>query len=170
MPLLLLLSLQACLTLPAPLFSSSIPWARKRTGASAVGDVQLEAFYLLFYQLTPPLLSSKPRAHIPLPTPPSWSQIYQVRHLDAAASVIVPESPTPRTHCLFLVLRQRLRRRRFRGPVSEIPLTFGLLNSYFFWRWFVFVTVGRTILPNLVGDDTVENSWVANWIPRLFYK
>ena len=32
------------------------------------------------------------------------------------------------------------------------------------------MTVGRSCLPNLVGDGTVENSWGANWIPRLFYK
>ena len=47
---------------------------------------------------------------------------------------------------------------------------FGLLTSYFFWWWFALVTVGRASLPSLVGNDSVENSWGANWIPRLFYE
>ena len=62
-------------------------------------------------------------------------------HHNAAASVVFPEysppplsCPIPQTRHLFIVLLQRLcRRRRLRGPVSERLLTFGLLTSYFFW-------------------------------------
>ena len=36
--------------------------------------------------------------------------------------------------------------------------TFVLLNSSFVWCRFSLVTVGPASLPNLVGNDTVENS------------
>ena len=55
-------------------------------------------------------------------------------------------------------------------PVSKILLTFGFLTSYFFWWRFSLMTVGRTSIPNLFGNYSVENSWGANWIPRLFYE
>ena len=136
-----------------PTLSSSIPWthhlsssdasvaiaksfgpsARKHTGASAIGDVHSDALYCVLPQLTHPLSSSRPRAHLPLPTPPSWSPFPKARHCDTVATAAVPEYPIPQTHCLFLVLSQRLCcRHRFCGPCSEILLTFGLLNSYFF--------------------------------------
>ena len=152
-----------------PPSSLSIPWACKFTCASAVGEFHSDALYLMLPQLTHLLLLSKSQAHIPLPTPLSLSPITQARHRDAAASVVVPKYHIPRTNCLFLFLRQRLRcRRRLRGPFSERLLTFGLLTSYFFWWQFALVTVERASIPNLVGNDTVENSWGANWIPRLF--
>ena len=67
-------------------------------------------------------------------TTESWSPITKDRYCNAATSVVVPESLITQTHCLFLVLRQRLRRRRqFRGPISERLINFGLLTSYFFW-------------------------------------
>ena len=56
------------------------------------------------------------------------------------------------------------------GSGSKRLLTFGLLTSYFFWWLFALVNVGNASLPNLVGNDSVENSWVANWIPRSFYE
>ena len=55
-------------------------------------------------------------------------------------------------------------------PFSKRLLTFGLLTSYFLWWQFVLVTVRRASIPCLFGDDTVENSWGENWIPRLFYE
>ena len=51
---------------------------------------------------------------------------------------------------------------------SRTPTSGPRLTSYFFlWR-FVLVTVGRTSLPYLVCNNTVENSWGVNWIPREF--
>ena len=32
------------------------------------------------------------------------------------------------------------------------------------------MTVGRSCIPNFVGDGTVENSWGEKWIPRVFYE
>ena len=108
-------------------------WRLRRCRHSLVVDVQSDAFYLLLPQLTPPLSSLRSRAHLPLPTPPSCSPFPKDRHRDAAATVVVPKSPIPRTHCIFLVLDQRLRCcRQLRGPGSEKILTFGLLTSFFF--------------------------------------
>ena len=96
-----------------PLLSSLRPRdSRKHTDASAVGDVHSDTLYLLLPQLTPPLSSLRPRAHLTLPRHPSWSPIPKECHHNTAASVVAPESPITRTHCLFLVLHQRLRRRR----------------------------------------------------------
>ena len=140
-----------------PLLSSRPRASRKHTGASTVGDIHSDALYLLLPQFTPQLSSSIPWAHLPLPTPPSWLPIPKAWHHDASASVVVPKYPIPWTHCLFLVLCQRLRRRRkFRGPVSEGLLIFGLLTSYLLWWRFSPVTFGRGCLPNLVGDGTIE--------------
>ena len=58
------LSPQDRLTLPTPLLSSSIPWYRKHTGASAIEDVQSEALSLLLPQPTPPFSSSRHRYHL----------------------------------------------------------------------------------------------------------
>ena len=122
-------------------------------------------------QFMPPLSSSRPRAHLLLPTPPLWSPFPKARHRDTVASVVVPEPLIPRTNFLFLFLRRRLRRRcQLCGPGSEIILTFELMTSYFFWRWFAPVTIRRGCQTNLVGDSTIENSWGANWIPILFYE
>ena len=149
MPLLSSLNPQACLTLPMP--PLSIPWARKRTDTSAVGDIHSDALYLLLPQLKPTLSASKPRSHLPLPTPLPWSPITQARHRDAASSVVAPKYPIPRTNFLLLVLRRRLRRCcQFRGTVSERLLTFGLLTSYFFWWWFALVAVESASLTNIV--------------------
>ena len=143
-----------------PLLSSSRPQdSRKHTGVSALRDVHSEALYLLLPELTPTLSSLIPWGHIPLLTPPSWSLIPKARHRDAAASIVVPEYPIPQTHGIFLVLRQHPRcRRQLCGPGSERLLTFGLLTLYLFWRQFVPMTVGRSCLPKLGEDGTVENS------------
>ena len=117
-----------------PSLSSLRPWNdRKHTGASAIVDVHSDALYLLLTKFSPPLSSLRPRAHLPLPTPLSWSPITKACHCNAAATVVVPEYPIPWKHCLFHVLGQRLRCcRQFRGTGNEILLTFGLLTSYFF--------------------------------------
>ena len=159
------------LNLPTPPVLPSIHWACKHTVASAIGDIHSDAMSLLIPHPTPPLLSSISRDHLPLPTHLIWLSITQSHHRDTVASVIFPESSIPRTHCLFLVLLRRLCCCCwFHGPVSERLLTFELLTSYFLWCRFARVTVGRAIPPNLVGNDTDENIWGANWIPKLFYK
>ena len=136
-----------------------------------VVEVHSDALYLLLTQLTPLFLSSRPRAHLPLPTPLSWLPFPIARHCDAAATVVVPESLVPWTHFIFLVLVQRLHFCcQFRGPGSERILAFELLTSYFFLWPFSTVTVGRGFLPKLVGDSTVENTWGAKWIPRLLFE
>ena len=167
---LLLLSTQARNILPTTP-SLSITWSRKHVGASAVVDDHLDAVYFMISQLTPPLFSSRNLAHLSLLKLLPRSPIPQAFHTDAAASAVVSKYPISRKHFLFLVLHRRLYRRcQLRGPVSEGLLTFGLLTSYFFWWRFVLVTVGNASLHNLVVYDTVENSWVANWTPRLFYE
>ena len=156
---------QTCLTLPTPLSLLSTHWARKHTAASAVGEIHSDALSLLITLPMPPLLLLIPRAHLPLPTPPSLLPIIQACHYNAAASVVVPGYLIPRTRCWFLVLCRRLRRRcQFCGPVSERIITFGLLTSYLFWWQFALATIGRASLPYLVWNDTVENSWGVNWI------
>ena len=106
-------SLQARINLLTPPLLLSIPWYRKHTAASSIRDVHLDALSLLLPPLTPQLLSSIPRTHLPLPTPPSLSPIIQARNRNSAASVVVPEyspppssSPIPRTRRLFFVLRR----------------------------------------------------------------
>ena len=47
-------------------------------------------------------------------------------------------------------------------------LPFGLLTSYFFWRLFSLVTVGRASLPCLVWCIYCWKSWVVNWMPIDF--
>ena len=143
--------------LTPPLSSSRPEATRKHTGASAVGDVHSYAFYLLLPQLTPQLSSSRPRVHLPLSTPPSWSPIPKARRRDAAASVVVPETPIPRTYCLFLDLCQRLHcHHLFRGTGSERLLTFGFLTLYFFWRRLagVYLTLLETALLKAVEVQT----------------
>ena len=127
------LSPRARPTLLTTLSSSSIPWSRKHTGASAIRDVQSDALYFLLPNPTPMLSSSRPLDHLSLLTPPLWSSIPQARHSNAAAFVVVPESPIPQIHHISLVYRRQLRcHHQFRGPVSEVLLTLGLLTSYFF--------------------------------------
>ena len=133
-----------------------VNWGSRRYNAS-------KWMSLLLPQPTPTLSLSRPWDHLPLSTPPTWSPIPQAHHRNTASSAVVPKSPISQTHRIFLVLRRRLRcRSQFCGPVSERLLTFGLLTSYFFWWHFALVTVGRAILPNLVGNNNVENSWGAN--------
>ena len=79
-------------------------------------------------------------------------------------------NPLVRARYVWLATLTRQGRELRSYPGIERLLTFGLLNSYFFWWRFAPVTVERVYLPNLVGDSTVENSWGANWIPRLFHK
>ena len=50
------------LNLPTPPPLSSIPSARKKTGACAVRDIHLYALYFMLPKLTPPLLSLRPWA------------------------------------------------------------------------------------------------------------
>ena len=154
-----------------PPLSSLRPRAtRKHTGASAVRYIHSDTLYLLLPQLTPMFSSSRPQYHTPLTTPLSWSPISKARHRDAAATVVVPESPIPRTYCLFLVLSKRFRRCRLCAPGSEKLITFELLNLFFFWWRFATVTVGCGCLSNLFGEGNVVNSWGANWISRLLYE
>ena len=161
------LILRARLTLLMTPSSLSIPWSRKHTGASAVGDVCLDVLSLLLPHPTHPVLSSRSGDHLPLPMPLPRLPIPQTCHRDAATSAVVPESSIPWTHRLFLFLHQRLRRCRWlHRPVSEIQTIFGLLTLYFFLWQFALVTVGRTSLPYLVWNYTVENSWGVSWIPR----
>ena len=77
-------------------------------------------------------------------------------------------NPLVRVRSVWLVTLKRQKRDILIYPVIKILPTFGLFNSYFFWWRFSFVTVGRAILPNLFGNDTVGNSWGANLILRLF--
>ena len=159
------------LTLPSPSLLSSVPWSRKNTGNSAVRDIHSDALYLLLPQLMPPVLLLRPWAHLPLPTHPLWLPITQDIHRDEGASFVVPKYLIPWTHCILLVLHRQLHCHLwFHGPVSEILLIFGSLNFYLLWWKFAVVTVGRASIPNYVGENTVQNSWGANWIPRLFYK
>ena len=96
---------RAHLTLPTSPSLLSIPWARKHTVASAVGDVHYDALLLLLPQPMSPLLSSISWAHPPLPTSPSWSPIPQARHGNTAVSVVVPKSSPPLS--LSLIPRRR---------------------------------------------------------------
>ena len=143
-----------CLLLPklTHMMSLSRPRAaRKYTGASVVGDVHSDTCYILLPKFMSPLSFSIPWDSLPLSTPPSWWPIPTARHCEAAASVVVPKFLISQTHCIFLVLRQRLRRHcQFRGPGSERLFTFGLLTSYFSWWRFALVTVGHASLTCLV--------------------
>ena len=78
--------------------------------------------------------------------------------------------PLVRVQYVWLATLMRHGRELWIQPGSERLLNFGLLTSYFFWWRFAPVAVGRGCLPKLVGDGTAENSWGANWIPRLFYE
>ena len=80
------------LPLPTPSLSSSITWDCKHTAASAVGDVHSDALYLLLPPMTPPLSSSIPQAHLPLPTLTLLSPSPHGRYRNAVAFVIIPES------------------------------------------------------------------------------
>ena len=141
-----------------PLSSSSILLDRKHTTSSTAGGVISGASSLLIPPQTPPSLSSISQNRLSLLTPLLLFPILRDHHISVAAWVVVPKSlPPPSsslipwTHFLFLILRWRLQRcRRFRGPVSERLLTFGLLNFYFVWWRFALVTVGRSSLPYLV--------------------
>ena len=128
-PLSLSLSPQARFPLPTPPLTLSIPWARKHTATSIIGDVHSGASSLLLPPPTPLLSLSSPWSYLSMPKPQLLSSITQAYHRDATASVVVPESfsplsssPIPRTRRLFLVLLQRLCRCcQFRGPVSMTP-------------------------------------------------
>ena len=114
-PSLLLIPLGRLLP-PTPPLALSIPWARKRAAASAVGDVLSGVSSLLLPPPTTLLSLLRPWAHIPLLTPPSLSSIPQARHRNATASVVVTKSspplslyPIPQTRLLFVVLRRCIR-------------------------------------------------------------
>ena len=104
------------LTLPSLL---SILLSRKHTATFAAGDVHLDALSLLLPLSTPPLLSSRTLAHLPLTTTFSLLTTPQACHRNAAASIVVPKSLPPlllslipQTRRIFLVLRRRLYHRR----------------------------------------------------------
>ena len=110
-PPLLLLSRRDRLPLSTPPSSSSIPWARKHTAASAVGDVLSGVSFLLLPLPTPPLSSSSPRDHLSLSMILLLLPIPQARHRSDAPSVVIPKSSPPsflspiaQMCCLSLVL------------------------------------------------------------------
>ena len=109
MPPFLSLSPRACLPTPTLLSLLSIPWSRKHTTASAVGDVHLVTSSPLLPKTKPPLWSSITWYHLPLVMPlPLW-QIPHTHHRDSADFIVVPKSSPPLlsssipcTRCIFL--------------------------------------------------------------------
>ena len=71
---------------------------------------------------------------------------------------------------VWLAVLTRQRREFWSYRVSKRIPTFGLLTSYFVWCRFALVTVGCACLLNVVWNNTIENSWGVNWIPRLSYE
>ena len=153
--------------LPPPLLSQiplmcrvfSVLWQRLRCCCWVWGPILFFWLLRLWYQYPDPVNS---------PTPPHLETFNQ-------------------THCIFWFLNWRLCcRRRNLGLTVNTPTPLlslsvlwdrqwkttyiGLLTLYFFLCRFAPVTVGHGCLPNLVGDGTVENSWGAHWMPRLFYE
>ena len=79
-------------------------------------------------------------------------------------------NPFVRVRYVWFATSTRQGRELWSYPVSERLPTFGFLSLYFFWWQFALVTVGRTSIPYLVGNNTVKNSWYVNCIYSREFK
>ena len=149
--------------LPTPPLLLSIPWARKWKNTylwviyfvfSSCGGLHLCLLGAVVY-LT--LLEKAPLKTFEVQTEYLDYCTRNIQSFGSSLICVVSDIDDTRNICFKLARQWR---------ATYLWVVYFVLS----WRRFAHGTVGRSCLPNAVGDGTVEKSWGANWIPILLYK